>query len=141
MEHPPAAVEAHDPSVHVKENQDVVSSEHPVLADGLPPNFETYLYYAREQRDKEAVEARRRGHHPPNGWLCKLFGLDQLGRNQKSVISSDEKEGISNVAVVFEVTPAEYRAASSSLKTATWGTIFFLITTGTTGPSELFAPI
>lgn len=132
----PAAVAAHDPRVRLQEEQDVVSPEHFVLTDGLAPNFETYLYYAREQRDKEAAEARREGHHPPTGWLSELFGLNRLSRDQDSVVSTAEKKAESDEAVVFAATPTEYRAASSSLRMATWGAVFYLITTGTTKPSK-----
>ncbi|KAH0835432.1 transmembrane amino acid transporter protein-domain-containing protein [Lanmaoa asiatica] len=128
-----ATVEAHDPRVHLQENQDVLAPEHFVLTDGLAPNFETYLYYAQEQRDKEAAEARREGHRPPTGWLSELFGLNRLAPDQVSVASTDEKKGGPDEAAIL-ATPAEYRAASSSLRTATWGAIFYLITTDILGP-------
>ena len=140
MAFPPAAVEAHDPRVHLQENKDIVAPEHFVLVDGLEPNLETYLYYAQEQRDKEAAEARREGHRPPTGWLSELFGLNRLN-DQDSVGFADEKKGISDEAAVLAVTPAEYRAASSSLRTATWGVIFYLITTGTRRPFKQFVLI
>jgi hypothetical protein len=74
---PPATAEAHDPRVHLQE--DIVSPEHFVVTNVLAPDFETYLYYAQEQRGKEAAEARREGHRPPTGWLNELFGLNRLG--------------------------------------------------------------
>ena len=140
MAYPPAAVQAHDPRVHLQEKQDIVTLGHFVLTDGLTPSFETYLYYAREQRDKEAAEARREGHRPPNGWLSELFGLNRLG-DQHSFVSADENKGGSDEAAVLAVTPAEYRAASGSLRTATWGAIFYLITTGTRRPFKRFVLI
>ena len=130
-----AAAEGHDLRVHPQENDNVVSNEHFVLTDGLAPNLETYLYYAREQRDKEAAEARKEGHHPPTGWLSELFGLNRLARDQDSFVSTGEKAE-SDEAAVLSVTPAEYRAASGSLRTATWGAVFYLITTGTTESSK-----
>lgn len=124
--------QAHDPRVHIEPDNDVSAPEHYVLADGLAPNFETYLFYAREQRDKEAAEARREGQRPPTGWLSELFGLD-YGQDHDSIISGDEKKGaVSDEAAILTVSDAEYRAASGSLRTATWGAIFYLITTGTT---------
>lgn len=141
MAQPLASVEAHDPRVHLQENQDIIEPEHFVLADGLAPNFETYLYYAQEQRDREAAEARREGHRPPPGWLSELFGLNRSVRDHDSVVSSDEKKVESDEAAVPAVTPAEYRAASSSLRTATWGVVFYLITTGTTESSQWFVSI
>ncbi|KAI9566624.1 transmembrane amino acid transporter protein-domain-containing protein [Boletus coccyginus] len=131
MSYPLAAVEAHDPRMRFQENE--ITPKHFAFTDGLAPNFETYLYYAQEQRDKEAAEARREGHRPPTGLLGELFGLDRLGY-QDSVPSTDEKKGGSNEAAVLVITAAKYRAASSSLRTATWGAIFYLITTDILGP-------
>ena len=133
MAHPPAAIQAHDPRVYFQENQGTIALEHFVRTNGSAPGFETYLYYAREQRDKEAAEARREGHRPPNGWLSELFGLNRLG-DQHSFVSADERKVGPDEAAVLSVTPAEYRAASGSLRTATWGAIFYLITTGTRRP-------
>ena len=134
MSYPLAAVAAHDPRVQLEENVDVAAPEHFVLADGLAPNFETYLYYAEEQRDSEATKARRERQGPPTGWIGNLFGLNRLSPHQDSKMYADEKRGGSQEAAVA-VTPAEYRAASSSLRTASWGAIFYLITTGTITPS------
>lgn len=136
MSYPPAAVEAHDPRVQLQQDQDISAPERFILADGLAPNFETYLYYAEEQRDKEAAEARKEGYRPPTGWLSDLFGLNRPGLDHDSVVSAEEKKGTSNEGGVLAITPAEYRAASSSLRTASWGAIFYLITTGMTAPSK-----
>ena len=130
-----AAAEGHDLRVHPQENDDVLAPEHFVLADGLAPNLETYLYYAREQRDKEVAGALREGHRPPTGWLSELFGLNRLARDQHLFVDT-EKKAESDDGAVLGVTPAEYRAASSSLRTATWGAVFYLITTGTAMPSK-----
>ncbi|KAG6372469.1 transmembrane amino acid transporter protein-domain-containing protein [Boletus reticuloceps] len=132
MSLPPMAVEAHDPRAHLQENHDVVAPEHVLLDDGLAPNFETYLFYALEQRNKEAAEARKEGHHPPTGWLSELLGLNRLA-DTASVVSDEKKAG-SDEAATLAVSPAQYRAASSSLRTATWGAIFYLITTDILGP-------
>ncbi|KAF8435462.1 transmembrane amino acid transporter protein-domain-containing protein [Boletus edulis BED1] len=126
-----ATVEDHNPRVHIQENNDVVAPEHFLLDDGLAPNFETYLFYAQEQRDKEAAEARKEGHHPPTGWLSELFGLNRF--TDTASVVSDEKKAVSDEAAIG-VSPAEYRAASSALRTATWGAIFYLITTDILGP-------
>ena len=132
MSYPPAATEAHDPRVHIEKDHDMVAPEHFVLDDGLPPNFETYLFYAREQRDKEAAEARKEGLRPPAGWMSELFGLNQYGDRDSVWHTTDEKKVESDEAGILAISPTEYRAASSSLRTATWGAIFYLITTGTT---------
>ena len=143
MSLPPAAVEAHDPRVHLQENNDIIAPEHPYLADGLPPNFETYLFYAREQRDREAAQARREGHRPPTGWLSELFGLNRLGDRDsvRSDEKSDEKTAVVDENAILTATPAELRAASGSLRTASWGAIFYLITTGRRVSIERSVPI
>lgn len=133
MSYTPAAVGAHDPRVQLEENKDIIAPEHFVLADGLAPNFETYLYYAAEQRDREAFGARKKRQRPPTGWLSSFFSLNRLGHDPGSGVYADEKKGESDEAAVA-VTAAEYRAASGSLRTASWGTIFYLITTGTAVP-------
>ncbi|KAG6371701.1 hypothetical protein JVT61DRAFT_9043 [Boletus reticuloceps] len=104
-----AAVEVHDPRVHIQENNDV----HPTSR---------HLFYAQEQRDKEAAEARKEGHRPPTGWLSELFGLNRF--TDTTSVVSDEKKAGSDEAATLGVSPAEYRAASSALRTATWGAIF-----------------
>ncbi|KAF8839246.1 hypothetical protein BDN67DRAFT_1012489 [Paxillus ammoniavirescens] len=136
MSFPLAAVEAHDPRVRLSENNDVVGPDHPVLDDGSSPNFETYLHFAEEQRAKEVIEARRNGEDLGDGWLGRLFTLKPSRADRASISSataSDEKKGESDEAALT-ITDAEYRAASSSLRTASWGTIFYLITTDILGP-------
>ncbi|KAG9312427.1 transmembrane amino acid transporter protein-domain-containing protein [Chiua virens] len=134
MSYPIAAVDAHDPRVHIQEDSNVISPANYVLEDGLPPNLETYIFYAQEQRDKEVAEARKEDHKPPTGWLSELFGLNRFGRDQDSVVSSGEKKSIPDETATLAITPAEYRTASSSLRTATWSAVFYLITTDILGP-------
>src|SRR5258708_37514357 len=57
----PAAVEASpDPRVYLseKEEQDAYVPENYRLPDETTPNLETYMYYAKIQRDKEALFAK-----------------------------------------------------------------------------------
>ncbi|KAF9221171.1 hypothetical protein BS17DRAFT_712478 [Gyrodon lividus] len=137
MSYPPAAVQAHDPRVHITENDDVFGPDHPVLNDGSAPNFETYLHFAEEQRAKEVTEARRNGEVESSGWLSQLFGRKPSQEDRVSVVSataSDEKKQGESDEAALTVTDAEYRAASSSLRTASWGSVFYLITTDILGP-------
>ncbi|KIJ62499.1 hypothetical protein HYDPIDRAFT_94547 [Hydnomerulius pinastri MD-312] len=132
----PAAVEAHDPRVHLSENDDVYGPDHPVLADGTKPNFETYLHFAEHQRAKEAAEVRSGVEVDGGHWTGRIFGRTRTQADQASISSaaaSDEKKGIHDEAALT-ITDSEYRAASSSLRTATWGSVFYLITTDILGP-------
>ncbi|KAG2106143.1 uncharacterized protein F5147DRAFT_774954 [Suillus discolor] len=49
-----------DPQVYVseKEEQNVYVPENYHIPDGTTPNLETYMYYAKIQRDKEALSAK-----------------------------------------------------------------------------------
>jgi len=130
---PAAATEAHDPRVHLEKDNDVVAPEHYLLDDGLAPNFETYLFYAKEQREREVAQARKEGQHLPTGWMSELFGLNRYG-DRDSITTADEKKVEPDEGNILAITPSEHRAASSSLRTATWGAIFYLITTDILGP-------
>lgn len=122
----PAAIQGHDPRVPIPEED--LHPDHPALADGTEPNFETYLYYAKQQREKEAAESKsddmERGF-----WADLLWGKG----GEKLVPTTnfaDEKKGDTGGSV----SEAEYRAASSALRTASWGSVFYLITTDILGP-------
>lgn len=134
----PASIEAgHDPRVHLseKEEQDAYIPEDNFLPDGSTPNIETYMYYAKIQRDKEAAltaEEDAEGGH--QGSLISRVFKPSHGSDRKSVSSahSSEKKGVasSEEGAGALVTAGEYRAASGALRTATWGSVFYLITTG-----------
>ncbi|KAF9244496.1 hypothetical protein BU15DRAFT_85879 [Melanogaster broomeanus] len=133
MSVPLAAVEAHDPRVHLTEGDDIPGPDHPVLHDGSAPNFETYLHFAEEQRAKEIEEARREGVIVTGSLLSQLWPTKKPSQtDETSVVSQEKKSDIDEA--VLTVPDSEYRAASSSLRTATWGSIFYLITTDILGP-------
>ncbi|KAI6131783.1 transmembrane amino acid transporter protein-domain-containing protein [Pisolithus thermaeus] len=121
----PAAIQGHDPRVPIPEKD--LHPDHPVLADGTEPNFETYLYYAKRQREKEAAESKsddmERGF-----WANILWGKG--GEKLAPTNFADEKKGDTSGSV----SDGEYRAASSALRTASWGSVFYLITTDILGP-------
>ncbi|KAG2036549.1 transmembrane amino acid transporter protein-domain-containing protein [Suillus americanus] len=137
----PAAIEGgRDPRVHLseKEEQDVYVPENYHVPDGTTPNIETYMHFAKIQRDREALSAKSdaEGGHS-GGLISRIFNRSQES-DRRSVASahSDAK----NVAPSSEeggsalVTSSEYRAASGALRTATWGSVFYLITTDILGP-------
>lgn len=128
---------SHDPRAHLseKEEEEAYVPEDNVLPDGSTPNIETYMYYAKIQRDKEAALAA--SEDVEGGWgslISRTFHRSQ-GSDKNSVVSalrdSDEKrQAISEEGGSVLVTASEHRAASSALRTATWGSVFYLITTG-----------
>ncbi|OAX30581.1 hypothetical protein K503DRAFT_788359, partial [Rhizopogon vinicolor AM-OR11-026] len=132
----PATIEAgHDPRIHHSEKEEQVAYTHEddVLPDGSTPNIETYMYYAKIQRDKEAALSAKEDAERGRGSLISRVFQRSHGSDRVSVASahSDEKNGAASSedgggAVVTE---GEYRAASSALRTATWGSVFYLITT------------
>ncbi|KAI6127222.1 transmembrane amino acid transporter protein-domain-containing protein [Pisolithus sp. B1] len=121
----PAAIQGHDPRAPTPDED--LHPDHPVLADGTEPNFETYLYYAKQQREKEAAESKsddmERGF-----WANILWGKG--GEKLAPTNFADEKKGDTS----GPVSEGEYRAASSALRTASWGSVFYLITTDILGP-------
>jgi hypothetical protein len=138
----PAAIEpGHDPRVYhsEKEEQDAYVPEIYHLPDGTTPNLETYMYYAKIQRDKEAHSARNDAEGGHSGSLIsRIFGRSQ-GSDRRSVASGPSESDGKNVAFSSEeggsaVAAGEYRAASGALRTATWGSVFYLITTDILGP-------
>ncbi|KAG0706985.1 transmembrane amino acid transporter protein-domain-containing protein [Suillus ampliporus] len=136
-----AAVEAgHDLRVHHSETeeQDSYVPAINLLPDGTTPNIETYMYFAKIQRDREALSAKNdaEGSYRP-GFFSRTFQRSQASDN-RSVVSapdSDEKKGPpSEEGGTTVITEGEYRAASGALRTATWGSVFYLITTDILGP-------
>ncbi|KAG1734875.1 transmembrane amino acid transporter protein-domain-containing protein [Suillus paluster] len=135
----PAAVEGgHDPRVHLseKEEHDAYIPSNMLLPDGTMPNIETYMYFAKIQRDREALSAKNDAEG--GNWISRTFKRSQES-DHHSVVSApdpDEKRGAASTEEGGGslVTPGEYRAASGALRTATWGSVFYLITTDILGP-------
>ncbi|KAG1855713.1 transmembrane amino acid transporter protein-domain-containing protein [Suillus subalutaceus] len=104
------------------------------VPDGTTPNLETYMHYAKIQRDREALSAKNDVEGSRSGGLMRIFNRSQ--ESDRRSVASDGK----NVAHSSEegsgalVTAGEYRAASGALRTATWGSMFYLITTDILGP-------
>ncbi|KAG0697960.1 transmembrane amino acid transporter protein-domain-containing protein [Suillus ampliporus] len=136
----PAAVEAVHDHLSEKEEQDSYVPEINLLPDGTTPNIETYMYFAKIQRDREALSAKNDaedGHRI--GLFSRTFKRSQGSDDKRSAVSapgSDEKKGAasSKQGGSALVTEGEYRAASGALRTATWGNVFYLITTDILGP-------
>lgn len=101
--------------------------DHPILSDGSKPNFETYLYHAQRQREKEVAESKSRDMET-GFWAKILFGNHT--ERQLVATANNEKKGDDGASI----SDAEYRAASGALRTASWGGVFYLITTDILGP-------
>lgn len=124
-----------DPQAYVseKEEQDTYVPENHI-PDGTTPNLETYMYYAKIQRDKEALSAKNDTEDGLWGGLFSRKSTRSQESDRRSVASanSDGKNVTppSDEGGAALVTADEYRAASGALRTATWGSVFYLITTG-----------
>lgn len=99
------------------------------VLDGNKPNIETYMYYAKIQRDREALSARNDAEGSRWGNLISRSFKRQESDNRSVQISPPSVDGGGSL-----VTAGEYRAASGALRTATWGSVFYLITTDILGP-------
>jgi len=104
-------------------DSDIKGPDHPILSDGSKPNFETYLYHAQRQREREVAESKSRDMET-GFWAKILFGNHT--ERQLVAAANNEKKGDDGASI----SDAEYRAASGALRTASWGGVFYLITTG-----------
>ncbi|KAG2124820.1 transmembrane amino acid transporter protein-domain-containing protein [Suillus clintonianus] len=132
----PATVEAPPVYRSEKEEQpeDAYIPENHHLPDGTTPNLETYMYFAKIQREREIFFAKNEAQGRLDRLISRTFGFFQASDN-RSVASSDEKNGTaSEEGRGALVTAGEFRAASGALRTATWGSVFYLITTDILGP-------
>jgi hypothetical protein len=135
----PAAIEAgHDPRAHLSENgePEAYIPENNLLPDGSTPNIETYMYYAKIQREKEAALSAQEdaeGGHWGSLISRKFRRSNEPEKNSVASVHSGDNKGATSSEHGFDgvVIEGEYRAASGALRTATWGSVFYLITTGT----------
>ncbi|KAG2136558.1 transmembrane amino acid transporter protein-domain-containing protein [Suillus bovinus] len=117
------------PSLSEKEDQIPYIPEY-YVPDGVTPNLETYMYYAKIQRENEVLSARNDAETTHwGGLISRTFRRSSDNRSVASAIAPSSAEGGAD-----PVTPGEYRAASGALRTATWGSVFYLITTDILGP-------
>jgi hypothetical protein len=122
-----------DPRVYHsdKKEQDAYVPEDYHFPDGTTPNLETYMYYAKIQRDKEALSAKNDAEDS-GGLISRIFKRSQES-DKRSVASAHSPRDVAPSSEEGDpalVTAGEYRAASGALRTATWGSVFYLITTG-----------
>ena len=101
--------------------------------------FEEYHYYAEKTRAEEDASLFQGGGS--KGMLSMIIpsksdkGVDRDGEKRGSVIA--QTVNLSNPDKRAEITDEEWTNANRALRTATWGAIFYLITTDILGPFSL----
>ncbi len=99
--------------------------------------FEEYHYYAEKTRAEEDAAATG----PTQGMLSMILpsktdkGVNRVGEKRASVIA--EKSNPSSPDNRAEISDEEWTNANRALRTASWGAIFYLITTDILGPFGL----
>ncbi|EGN97571.1 hypothetical protein SERLA73DRAFT_184331 [Serpula lacrymans var. lacrymans S7.3] len=135
----PAAIDGGlDPRVHLSEKEQVAIIGPPLedaSPDGTVPNFETYLYYAQIQREQERNDSRPAHEVEERHWAGLFSRAIKPPPSDKASIASatDEKREPSEENAVY-ISKQEKRNASGALRTATWSSVFYLITTDILGP-------
>ncbi|ORY61708.1 amino acid transporter-like protein [Pseudomassariella vexata] len=121
---------------------------------GRVVQFEEYLYYAALTREKEREEnAKFLQNRPPLSFKRLLTDRFSSLKNEKKIATTNEpgatpttgeKAGdnektrpAANGLARYGVTDAEQYNASRAFRTASWGTIFYLITTDILGPTAI----
>lgn len=99
--------------------------------------FEEYYYYAEKTRAEE--DAMQAG--PTSGIMSLIFpsksdpGVTKAAEKRGSVIA--ETVNLSRKEKRMEISDEEWTNANRALRTASWGAIFYLITTDILGPFAL----
>lgn len=99
--------------------------------------FEEYYYYAEKTRAEEDSAATR----PTQGMLSMILpsksdkGVNMVGEKRGSVVA--EKSNPSSPNHLAGISDEDWTNANRALRTASWGAIFYLITTDILGPFGL----
>lgn len=98
--------------------------------------FEEYLHYAAitraEEREYEGNRINRDAPWSLGGIIKNRFSKGHVHTVNSEVADGTIKTTHNNVSTVTDL---EWRQASRALRTASWGSVFFLITTDILGPS------
>ena len=104
--------------------------------------FEEYHYYAEKTRAEEDASANQeRDSGGSRGILSVILptksdkGVERVGEKRGSMIA--QTVNLSNPDKRAEISDEEWTNANRALRTATWGAIFYLITTDILGPFAL----
>lgn len=99
--------------------------------------FEEYLYYAAitraDTRYEQAPEVKQSLAKSLNPWHgSSIAAAATIGTsNEKKEIGEKDAEGSPRP---YNISEEEYTTASRAVRTATWGAVFYLITTDILGP-------
>ncbi|EIW74194.1 hypothetical protein CONPUDRAFT_85946 [Coniophora puteana RWD-64-598 SS2] len=125
---------AYDPRSHLTEveEDDAVAPHTDLFPDGTPINLETYMYWAKIRREEEKADTTA---GPANPWL-RFFSMKKSAPTHETASESpsDEKKEKGSDTGSAVISAGEYRHASGALRTASWGSVFYLITTDILGP-------
>ena len=94
--------------------------------------FEEYIYYAKLERERE--KSLPDTHQPVSSLKSVLFKKQTVVVDAPPSPPADEKDEKNQAAPSPIVTDGEWYHASRALRTATWGSVFYLITTDVLGP-------
>jgi hypothetical protein len=114
-------------------------------------SFEEYLHYAKESRAWEASAANAESTSLEGSALKRRFRLGKekkiiqgeapqpaignaIATEKHSLAKESLKNGSVTGVVTSNVTDDEWSTASRAARTATWGAVFFLLTTDILGP-------
>lgn len=124
-------------------------------AKGRVVSFEEYMYYAEITRAEEKeANARFIAARGPRTWKNLIQGRFSKGRLEKDTVTTEVVGSITTTGGAeksqqggesiqptesadtarYGVTGAQRETAGRALRTASWGTIFYLITTDILGP-------
>ncbi|KAL8732398.1 MAG: hypothetical protein Q9166_002796 [cf. Caloplaca sp. 2 TL-2023] len=98
--------------------------------------FEEYYYYARLSRAHPSEASDARSMASKKGRITRLMPLKNSMSSADNLVDANEKskDGSSTEQPWHAVSNEEHLQASRALRTATWGAIFYLITTDILGP-------
>lgn len=140
------ALEGGDPRdpVHDKPHHNI-SSENQLLHASHDPSitFEEYVYYAKITRaEEEVANARYVEAEGPRTFKSTIMNRFSKGKqptnNHEAVVEYGEKDGTNSPGSkernLGNVSDNEWKLASRAVRTASWSSVFFLITTDILGP-------
>ena len=140
------ALEGGDPRLSVDEGKGMASIPYTLpqlrkLHDSSVA-FEEYYYYAQRTRaEEDATVNMQEESGGPRGLLSVILpwtakkAIEQEAEKRGSVIA--QTVNLSKPEKRAEISDEEWTNANRALRTATWGAIFFLITTDILGPFAL----
>lgn len=127
---------AYDPRSHLssQEEDDAIAPHTDVFPDGTPINLETYMYWAKLRREEEKADTSVAPRNPWLNFFTMKKSAELMAQDANAESTSYEKREKGSDTGSAVISDAEYRHASGALRTASWGSVFYLITTDILGP-------